>query len=58
MLQPGELGTYGPEDWPVYLITYWDPIERDNVLGIANPECFDCTLLGGTTEKPLYWDEK
>jgi hypothetical protein len=23
---------------------------------IANRECFDCTLLGGTTEKPDFWE--
>jgi hypothetical protein len=57
-LKPGELAFYGPEDWPVYLVYFWDPIEDARVLGISNSECFDCTLLGGTTEKPKYWDEK
>jgi hypothetical protein len=57
-LQPGELAFYGPEDWPIYLIYFWDKIEEARVLGIAPSECFDCTQLGGTTEKPKYWDEK
>jgi hypothetical protein len=47
-----------PEEWPVYLIIYYDHFSGTNVLGMAGRECFDCTLLGGTTEKPVYWDEK
>jgi hypothetical protein len=34
---------------PVYFI--------DEIRGItANRKCFDCTLLGGTTEKPDFWE--
>ncbi len=47
-----------PEEWPVYLIIFKDPLTGANMLGMAGKECFDCTLLGGTTEKPSYWDEK
>ncbi len=47
-----------PEEWPVYLIIFYDPFSRTNVLGMAGRDCFDCTLMGGTTEKPVYWDEK
>ena len=50
---PGPL----PEERPLYWalgvdgdgMTFW---------GYADQECFICTLLGGTTEKPSYWDEK
>jgi hypothetical protein len=45
-----------PEEWPIYLVMIWDPLKEEGVLGSAPPECFDCTLLGGTTEKPSYWE--
>ena len=35
---------------PVYFI--WD----DYVLKVANRECFDCTLSGGITDKPDFWE--
>lgn len=46
-----------PEDRPLYWaqgvdengVPYW---------GYADSECFICTMLGGTTEKPSYWDEQ
>ncbi len=37
---------------PVYFLL----IAQDIRLWLANRECFDCTLLGGTTEKPDYWE--
>jgi hypothetical protein len=46
-----------PEEWPIYLVMIWDPLKEEAVYGTAPQECFDCTLLGGTTEKPSYWDE-
>lgn len=41
---------YSPEDYPIYCI-----IMADGSLGVADAQCFDCTQLGGTTEKPTYW---
>jgi hypothetical protein len=51
------LQRFGPALWPVYLLYYNDPNTGKRTLGIADPECFDCRLLGGTTEKPDYWDD-
>ena len=47
-----------PKEWPIYLVWMWDPVKDEGAYGIAPKECFDCTLLGGTTEKPSYWDEE
>jgi hypothetical protein len=52
----GKFRALMPEEWPVYLLFYNSPITGERILGIANPECFDCRLLGGTTKKPDYWD--
>lgn len=41
---------YSPEDYPVYCV-----IMEDGSLGVASSQCFDCTLLGGTTTKPTFW---
>jgi hypothetical protein len=51
------LQRFTPDYWPVYLLYYNSPITGKRTLGIADPECFDCRLLGGKTEKPDYWDE-
>jgi hypothetical protein len=42
---------------PLYFVPDYD--EAFNAYtGIGAPECIFCTLLGGITEKPPYWDEK
>lgn len=46
-----------PEERPLY----WAPGVGDNgevYWGFADTECFICTLLGGSTEKPSYWETK
>lgn len=43
------LGGY-PRNNPYYLV------EVDGALMMANATCFDCTLLGGTTKKPYFWE--
>lgn len=35
---------------PVYLV------ETEDGLMTAKDECFDCTLMGGTTQKPDFWE--
>lgn len=40
--------------WPIYLSGY-NPETRDYYYG--EKSCFDCTLSGGSTERPSYWDE-
>jgi hypothetical protein len=46
-----------PPDRPIYFA-----IDEDangvRYTGIAGEECIFCTKLGGTTEKPAYWDEQ
>lgn len=42
---------FTPEEYPVYLV------ESNGILMFANPECFDCRLKGGTTDKPEFWPE-
>jgi hypothetical protein len=32
--------------------------EGNSYQGIAEPECVICQLMGGTTDKPSYWDEQ
>ncbi|MFY9151355.1 MAG: DUF4249 domain-containing protein [Prolixibacteraceae bacterium] len=46
-----------PEERPLY----WTQGVGDNgevFWGFADTECFICTLLGGTTVKPSYWETK
>ncbi len=53
VIDPGHL----PAERPLYFVTDYD----ENLvpyLGIGAPECIFCTLKGGTTVKPPYWDEK
>jgi len=54
-----DLSRWSRSDWPIYVVYMDDPNGgKGKVIGLANPSCFDCTLLGGTTKKPDYWDEK
>lgn len=41
---------YDESEYPIYCITM-----PDGSLGVAEKQCFDCTLLGGTTNKPSFW---
>jgi putative hemolysin len=46
-----------PPDRPMYFVNDYD----ENWIpytGIGAPECIFCTMAGGTTVKPPYWDEK
>lgn len=45
------------DDRPFYFATDFD-WEGNTYLGQAGPECIFCTMHGGTTVKPTYWDEK
>ncbi len=47
--------TTDPSEWPIYFLNLFDSESGTTVLGIAPPECFDCTKSGGTTHKPYYW---
>lgn len=46
-----------PSDRPLYFADA-DNGQGQTVLGIVTADCVICTLLGGTTVKPPYWDEK
>ncbi|OFX44704.1 MAG: hypothetical protein A2W95_14280 [Bacteroidetes bacterium GWA2_40_14] len=48
-------GNTTPNEWPIYFIYFYDIISESSVLGVAPPECFDCTLLGGSVTKPAFW---
>jgi hypothetical protein len=53
VIDPGHL----PAERPLYFVTDYD----ENLvpyLGIGAPACIFCTLAGGTTMKPTYWDQK
>jgi hypothetical protein len=43
---------YGPKEYPVY---YYFPQPGGGGVLILSTECVDCTLQGGTTEKPDFW---
>lgn len=38
-----------PSMWPIYLN------ESPNGIGVADKSCFDCTMNGGTLERPDFW---
>lgn len=42
-----------PPDRPLYFARI-----PEGGYGLTNPECIFCTLSGGTTEKPSYWDQE
>ncbi len=46
-----------PADRPLYFATDFDE-NFAPYLGVAAADCIFCTLLGGTTVKPPYWDQK
>ncbi len=46
-----------PGERPLYFVKAYDPVTGTTVDGYAGADCFDCTLKGGTTEKPDYWDK-
>jgi len=50
-------GPIDPDDRPFYFATDEDAL-GNKYTGQAGPECIFCTMLGGTTEKPPYWDTK
>lgn len=44
-----------PPDGAIYFaMTEW---QGESVLGTTNEECIFCPILGGTTQKPSYWDK-
>lgn len=44
-----------PPDGAIYFA--WAEKNGEKVLGTTNEECIFCPILGGTTEKPSYWDK-
>jgi hypothetical protein len=44
-----------PPDYPIYLVPDFDA-GLNPYTGIGTIECIDCTLMGGTTVKPTYWN--
>ncbi len=47
-----------PDDRPLYFISAYDQSSGETSDAYyAGAKCFDCTLKGGTTEKPDYWDK-
>ncbi len=45
-----------PPDGAIYFA--WADLNGEKVLGTTNEDCIFCELLGGTTVKPAYWDDK
>ncbi len=45
-----------PGERPLYFVKSYDFSSGATVDGYAGADCFDCTLKGGTTVKPDYWD--
>lgn len=52
LLNPDE--PFPPQPRPIYMIITYNQ-QGEEVYGYGDSECFICTLLGGTTEKPSYW---
>ena len=46
-----------PGERPLYYVPDYD-FEGKIYTGLGAPECIFCTMLGGTTVKPPYWDQK
>ena len=46
-------------EWPIYFVNYYDisSSSPNPELYVADKDCFDCRLIGGTTVKPDYWDD-
>ncbi|MFY9151356.1 MAG: DUF4249 domain-containing protein [Prolixibacteraceae bacterium] len=44
-----------PPDGALYFA--WTEWKGVRTLGLINEDCIFCPLLGGTTEKPVYWDQ-
>ena len=53
VIDPGHL----PAERPLYFVTDFDE-NFVPYLGIGAPACIFCTMEGGTTVKPTYWDQK
>lgn len=52
--------TIGTESLPWYRIPPGSFISYDVASGYyfySNPPCYDCTLRGGTTQKPAFWED-
>jgi hypothetical protein len=48
----GLIGLIHPANWPIYV---YEDEAGDRAL--ANDECFDCRKLGGTTDRPGFWQD-
>jgi hypothetical protein len=53
VIDPGHL----PAERPLYFVTDYDE-NWNTYIGIGAAECIFCTMKGGSTVKPSYWDEK
>lgn len=50
-------GPIPPDERPFYFAADEDA-QGNRYVGRAGPECIFCTMHGGTTEKPTFWDNK
>lgn len=50
----GDLGKTTESDWPLYFTM----MPETDELGTASKSCYDCTIRGGSTYKPDFWDEE